>query len=80
MSAQSRQQPTPTPAAEPATLHLFAMFHLNLAFSSIEEYERSSVIERCYRDVRAAKFHPLTPEQTLVYGGRVALGLPVTEF
>ena len=37
-----------SPAAEPATLHLFALFHLNLAFSSIEESERANVIERCY--------------------------------
>jgi len=39
---------SPAPAAEPASLHLFAVFHLNLAFSSIEESERSVVIERCY--------------------------------
>jgi hypothetical protein len=38
----------PRAAAAPATLHLFAVFHLNLAFSSIEERERSAVIERCY--------------------------------
>ena len=30
------------------TLHLFALFHLNLAFSSIEEEQRTDVIERCY--------------------------------
>jgi alkylation response protein AidB-like acyl-CoA dehydrogenase len=38
---------------------------------------KGSTIERCYRDVRAAKFHPLTPEQTLVHAGRLALGLAV---
>jgi hypothetical protein len=38
----------PQVAAAPATLDLFAVFHLNLAFSSIEERERSAVIERCY--------------------------------
>ena len=31
-----------------ATLHLFALFHLNLAFSSIEEEQRGDVIKRCY--------------------------------
>jgi alkylation response protein AidB-like acyl-CoA dehydrogenase len=41
---------------------------------------KGSLIERCYRDVRAAKFHPLTPEDTLVHAGRLALGLPVEEF
>lgn len=37
---------------------------------------KGSVIERAYRDVRAAKFHPLTPEDSLVQAGRLALGLP----
>ena len=41
---------------------------------------KGSTIERAYRDVRGAKFHPLTPEQTLVHAGRLALGLPVDEF
>jgi len=31
-----------------ATLHLFAFFHLNIAFSSIEEEQRGDVIKRCY--------------------------------
>jgi acyl-CoA dehydrogenase len=38
---------------------------------------KRSPLERLYRDVRAGKFHPLTPEATLLYGGRVALGQPV---
>ena len=38
---------------------------------------RGSTLERCYRDIRAAKFHPLPPELTLTHEGRVALGLPV---
>jgi len=39
-------------------------------------YSKGSVIERAYRDIRAAKFHPLTPEDTLVHAGRLALGQP----
>ncbi len=39
-------------------------------------YFRGSVIERCYRDIRAAKFHPLTPEATHVEVGRHELGAP----
>ncbi|HEY1632750.1 MAG TPA: hypothetical protein VGF56_15645 [Rhizomicrobium sp.] len=35
-------------AASTAPLHLFALFHLNLAFSSIEEEQRGAVIARCY--------------------------------
>lgn len=39
-------------------------------------YFTGSVVERCYRDIRAVKFHPLTPEDTLVETGKRALGLP----
>jgi acyl-CoA dehydrogenase len=31
-------------------------------------------MERAYRDVRAGAFHPLTPEATLSYAGKLALG------
>ena len=34
---------------------------------------KGSVIERCYRDIRAAKFHPLTPEETLLLARRAGL-------
>jgi alkylation response protein AidB-like acyl-CoA dehydrogenase len=37
---------------------------------------KGSPIERAYRDIRAAKFHPLTPEGTLIHAGRLALGQP----
>jgi alkylation response protein AidB-like acyl-CoA dehydrogenase len=40
---------------------------------------KGSPIERAYRDIRAVKYHPLTPEQTLVHAGRLALGLPCDE-
>lgn len=39
-------------------------------------YFRSSPLERAYRDVRAGKYHPMTPERTLLYTGQLALGLP----
>jgi len=42
-------------------------------------YFRTSPIERCYRDVRGAKYHPFTPEQTLIHAGKVSLGLPADE-
>jgi len=38
---------------------------------------RGSTIERAYRDIRAASFHPLTPESTLLHLGERALGLEV---
>lgn len=37
---------------------------------------RGSVVERAYRDIRAAKFHPLSPDATRVETGRHELGLP----
>src|SRR5581483_8888710 len=45
MNAPLRQSELATASA---TLHLFALFHLNLAFSSIEEEQRAEVIDRCY--------------------------------
>ncbi len=47
--------------AKAGRLTLFAFFHLNLAFSSIEEEERGSVIERCYTPLLrlAEKFGPI---------------------
>ena len=38
-------------------------------------YFKGSPIERAYRDIRACKFHPFTPEATLVRAGCLALGL-----
>ncbi|GAA4417308.1 acyl-CoA dehydrogenase family protein [Actinokineospora soli] len=35
-----------------------------------------SPLERAYRDVRASRFHPLPPETTLHYAGKLALGDP----
>jgi len=37
-------------------------------------FSRTSPIEQCVRDVRGARFHPFTPEETLLHAGRVALG------
>jgi alkylation response protein AidB-like acyl-CoA dehydrogenase len=42
-------------------------------------YFKGSIIERAYRDIRAAKFHPLTPELSLLHAGRLALGLACDE-
>jgi acyl-CoA dehydrogenase len=42
-------------------------------------YYKRSALERAYRDVHAGKYHPLTPEKTVLYAGRNALGLPVDQ-
>jgi hypothetical protein len=48
-------------AVSAATLHLYAFFHLNLAFSSIEEEQRGDVVARCYWPLLelAAKHGPI---------------------
>jgi hypothetical protein len=35
---------------------------------------------RPYRDIRAARFHPFSPETTLIHAGRLALGLSADVF
>ena len=42
-------------------------------------YYRKLPIEQCVRDVRGAKYHPLTPDESLVHAGKVALGLPADD-
>lgn len=39
-----------------------------------QSFYRSSPLERLSRDFRAINYHPLPPESTLFYAGRVALG------
>ena len=39
-------------------------------------YFKTSPLEQAYRDVRAGLFHPMNPERTLLYAGRLALGVP----
>jgi alkylation response protein AidB-like acyl-CoA dehydrogenase len=51
---------------------------VNLAMDVLggRSFYRRSPLERAYRDVRAGTFHPLTPEITLNYAGKLALGDP----
>lgn len=54
---------------------------VDLAMETVggSSYFKRSPLERAYRDVRAGKYHPLTPEKTLLYAGRLALGVSVDE-
>ena len=48
-----------------ATLSVFAFFHLNIAFSSIEEEQRATVVRDCYRPLLTlAKHYPIGLEAT----------------
>jgi acyl-CoA dehydrogenase len=42
-------------------------------------YYRTLPLEQCVRDVRGARYHPFTPDESLVHAGLVSLGLPADE-
>ena len=77
----------PTPGAMNAIFaakHLVTLGAMEVVDKAMElaggaSYYRSSLLERAYRDVRAGKYHPLTPDLALVYAGRVGLDLPGDE-
>lgn len=79
----------PTPSVEAVAAAMAAKREIALAGLDIcdiamelgggSAFFKGSTIERCYRDIRAATFHPLTPELTLIHAGRLAFGLPVDE-
>lgn len=78
--------------ADPAALNTVMLAKRQVVTSAIDvvdlamdvlggrAYFRRSPLERAYRDVRAGTFHPFTPEITLTYAGKLALGDPgITE-
>jgi alkylation response protein AidB-like acyl-CoA dehydrogenase len=76
----------PTPSAETLAAVMAAKREIALAGVEVCDlamevvggaaYFKGSPIERAYRDIRAAKFHPFTPEETLLRGGELALEVP----
>ncbi len=42
-------------------------------------YFRGTGVERCFRDIQAARFHPFQERKQYVFSGRVALGLDPVE-
>lgn len=81
--ALDRVGPDPEPSAEMLTAVMLAKREVALAGLEVSDlamevaggaaYFRGSVVERSYRDIRAAKFHPTTPEDTLLLAGDDAL-------
>ena len=43
-------------------------------------YLRTHPLERMFRDVQAARFHPISPTQQRLLAGRIALGLDIDDF
>lgn len=75
----------PTPSMETVVAVMAAKREIALAAAEVCDlaldlrgaaaYRKGSPLERAYRDVRAARFHPFDPEKTIVHAGRLALGL-----
>jgi len=63
-------------AKHQATLGAVEVVDQAMELAGGSSFYRRSPLERAYRDVRAGKYHPLPPEQALVYAGRLGLGLP----
>ena len=71
--------PDPQPSTETLAAAMIAKREIALAGIEVCDlamdvaggaaFFRGSVVERCYRDIRAAKFHPTTPEDTLLLAG-----------
>jgi acyl-CoA dehydrogenase len=57
-----------------AVLEAIEVVDLAMGVLGGRAYFRTSPLERAFRDVRAGVFHPFTPENTLSYAGRLALG------
>ncbi len=53
---------------------------LAMAVAGGQAFSKGSPVERAYRDIRGAAFHPLDPEQSLLHAGRLALGEPHDEW
>jgi alkylation response protein AidB-like acyl-CoA dehydrogenase len=75
----------PTPSMDTVVSVMAAKREIALAAAEVcdlamelgggEAFRTGSPIQRAFRDVRAAKYHPFDPETTLVHAGRHALGL-----
>jgi alkylation response protein AidB-like acyl-CoA dehydrogenase len=80
-----RDEPTPDAmnavwtAKHHATLGAIEVVDHAMELAGGASFYRTSPLERAYRDVRAGKYHPLTPELAPVYAGRLGLGLPGDE-
>lgn len=79
-AASPSTQSTVMVAKREAVLGAIEVVDLAMDVLGGRAFFKRSPLERAFRDVRAGKFHPLTPESTLSYAGKLALGDPgVTE-
>ena len=48
-----------------------------MALAGGASFYRRNELERCFRDIQGARFHPLQPGPQAEYAGATALGLPI---
>jgi acyl-CoA dehydrogenase len=59
--------------------HAIASVELAMELAGGASFYRAAGLERCFRDIQAARFHPLQVGPQARYAGAVALGLPTAE-
>lgn len=57
--------------------HAIAAVELAMELAGGGSFYRANGLERCFRDIQGARFHPLQPGPQARYAGSMALGLPV---
>jgi alkylation response protein AidB-like acyl-CoA dehydrogenase len=60
-----------------ATRHAIAAVEYAMEVAGGVGFYRSAGLERKFRDIQAARYHPLQAGQQAEYAGAMALGLPV---
>jgi alkylation response protein AidB-like acyl-CoA dehydrogenase len=58
--------------------HAIAAVELAMELAGGGSFYRANGLERCFRDIQGARFHPLQTGPQARYAGSMALGLPVT--
>jgi indole-3-acetate monooxygenase len=61
------------------TRHAIATVELAMELAGGAGFYRAAGLERCFRDIQAARYHPLQSGPQAQYAGAMALGLPVTQ-
>jgi indole-3-acetate monooxygenase len=60
-----------------AERHAIAAVDLAMQVAGGAGFYRSAGLERCFRDIQAARYHPLQAGPQAEYAGSIALGLPI---
>ena len=59
------------------TQHAIAAVELAMELAGGAGFYRAAGLERCFRDIQAARYHPLQSGAQAQYAGAMAMGLPV---